>query len=268
MAVVTIVLPVSRTDHIRRIFAQLDMMPCNREQVHILTVIDGPQELIDLAVTLTEGSKFNQKIHFARRKGIPNVGSVKGRRFRIADIHNEARAIVKNIPCDFIFSLEDDTLIPLNTLEKLLTDYQQHPYAGFISGLELGRWGWESVGAYTANDVYDTYALTSLDPKIIKPQTPGMEQELIKVDAAGLYGCLIKKDNYINHEFKTFENGALGPDIDLGLSLRREGLLNYVDPNLRFDHLTKTEAISFKTANVVHVKISKTEDGKWMQELI
>jgi hypothetical protein len=35
---------------------------------------------------------------------------------------------------------------------KRNTDYQAHPHAGFIEGVELGRWNFPCVGAWPADD--------------------------------------------------------------------------------------------------------------------
>lgn len=261
MAIVNIVMPISRPDFLKRIFAQLDLMPCDREQVNIVTLVDGDLKLFELARNLTVGSKFNQKLCVFRSKGIPSVGNVRGRRKRISDIHNELKTYVKT--CDFIFSLEDDTLIPLNTLERLLNCYGDYPHAGFISGLEVGRWGFSSIGAYHVNDVYEPTKFNSLPyPETKAPGTSDLE----RVDAAGLYGCLIKKDNYIKHDFKPFED-ALGPDVDFGLSLRRVGFFNYVDKSLRFRHLTKTGDLLVDSNTVINFQLSK-EEGKWRSQII
>ena len=62
----------------------------------------------------------------------------EGRR-RIAAIHNEIHKLIK--PCEYVFLIEDDGALPPDALSRLLADYKAHPYAGFIEGVELGRWG-------------------------------------------------------------------------------------------------------------------------------
>ena len=61
------------------------------------------------------------------------------RRRRIAAIHNEIHKLIK--PCEYVFLIEDDGALPPDALSRLLADYKAHPYAGFIEGVELGRWG-------------------------------------------------------------------------------------------------------------------------------
>lgn len=244
-------MPVSRPDFLKRIFAQLDMMPCDNEHTHIVTYVDGNQPLFEIARNLTVNSKFKERICVYRAKGVPNVGSVKRHRQRIADVHNEIKALIEK--CDYVFLLEDDTLVPLNTMETLIRNYSEHPYAGFISAVELGRWGFEMIGAWKANDVYTPTEITTI------PVGEGIEE----VDAAGLYACLVKRDTYMNHFFKPFQD-ILGPDVDFGLSLRQQGLLNYVNHDLKCKHLTKRGEISFQNAKIVQVQVKK-ENHTWSQ---
>jgi hypothetical protein len=266
MANVTIVLPISRPDFLKRIFAQLEFLACDANSTNLVTIVDGNQQLVDMASALTEASKFKQKICRARGKGIPSSGGIRQRRNRIAVIHNEIRAIIKNIPSDYVFSLEDDTLFPTNTLERLLAGYRKYPHAGFITGMQLGRWGFAAVGVWYADDVYDTDQLTSLRMDTVPNDI--FSSDVIRCDAAGLYGCLIKKEWYDKHEFAAWMDGAMGPDINMGLAFRREGLLNYVDTSLRFTHLAKPENIEFKNAQIVTVRVYPNEKGAWVTEVI
>lgn len=250
----TIVMPVSRPDFLKRIFAQLDLMPIDSPNTNILTYIDGDLELFELARNLTVASKFAEKLCIFRRKGLPNVGSVKRRRQRIADIHNEMKQFITSDGSDFIFSLEDDTLITTNTFERLHKLYSLYPHAGFISGIEIGRWGYSMIGAWRTDDIYD--------PK--KLWTTPLEEGVQEVDAAGLYGCLIPKNLYLSHDFKPF-NDMLGPDVDFGMQLRKAGYKNYVDNDLKYKHLTKRGELSFLKETIIQVEQELQSDGKWSQ---
>jgi hypothetical protein len=46
-----------------------------------------------------------------------------------------------NQACEYVFLIEEDGALPPDALSRLLADYKAHPYAGFIEGVELGRWG-------------------------------------------------------------------------------------------------------------------------------
>lgn len=250
----TIVIPVSRPDYLHRIFAQLDLMPCNQEEISIIAYIDGDLQLYEVANNLVVNSKFKEKSCVFRHKGIPNVGSVKRRRERIAAIHNELKALIKK--CDYVFILEDDTLPPLNIFERLITHMSSYPHAGFISAVEIGRWGYPMIGAWTVNDVYDPTVLITV------PEGEGV----IRVDAAGLYCCMMRYDMYLKHTFKPFLD-ILGPDVDMGLELRKVGYSNYIDYDLKCKHLTKRGEMTFDKIDIVQVEIKRTQNG-WNQHQV
>jgi hypothetical protein len=256
---VTIILPVSRPDYLDRIFHALEILRCNREQTNLLTYVDGDWRLFETVRNKTQESKFNQRLSVHRGRGPANVSSITRRRQRIADIHNEMRGLLEN--SKYIFSLEDDTLFPTYTLEQLLRHYAQYPFAGFISGVQLGRWGYPHIGAWRTNDIYEPTVLEST------PMGNGLEQ----VDAAGFYCFLTKTENYKGHEFAPFED-VLGPDVTFGLSLRRAGLLNYADFGLQTMHLTKDGDISLGNTKPIQVRFTKTATmnraHKWMLETL
>jgi hypothetical protein len=89
-----------------------------------------------------------------------------------------------------------------------------HPFAGLVSGVQLGRHGIAHVGVWVADDVYEPTTITSVMPTDV---------QIVEVDATGLYCALIKRANYMGHNFGVFDPDAFGPDIALGLSLRASG---------------------------------------------
>lgn len=255
--VTTIVMPVSRPDFLQRIFAQLDMMPCDRNTTNILVYVDGEWPLYEKAQNFVTQSKFNERLCVYRRKGLASVSHVQGRRKRIAEIHNEIKEIINF--CDYVFLIEDDTLLPLNSLEKLLKAYSFHTHAGVISGVQIGRWGMDVPGLWKCDNPYDV--------KRIETILPDEKIPFEEIDAAGLYCCLTKMDNYKSFTFDPFDS-ILGPDVAFGLHLRRQGFKNYVDWSIQTSHLTKHGEIKMSTVTLQKVIFTKIEEGQWEQELI
>ena len=234
---ITIILPVSRETYLQRLFKNLNelILPC---EVSILTYIDGNMKLYEKARNLTQTSKFEQKLAIWRKCGsIPT--SVHLRRQRIADIHNEIKKIVND--CDYVFLLEDDTLVPEYTLVRLLEEFNEFPDAGFISGLEIGRWGYEHIGAWN----YDNNIITSI-------LMPDQKVKRVEVDASGFYCCLAKKEVYCSHKFKPFLN-VLGPDFEFGITIGRK---NFVCPDILCIHMTQKKDITFENSDVIQVEIT------------
>lgn len=249
LQMITIVLPISRPDYLKQLFARLEFLDYPSSEVNLLSYVDGNQQLFELARNLTVASKFAEKLCVYRSKGMPNVGSVKGRRRRIAAIHNEIKGLLNKT--DYVFLLEDDTIPPRDALTKLVRLHADHPYAGLVSGIELGRWGWPHIGAWNCDDVYEPKKITSI------PLTTGV----VEVDATGLYCCLMKFKTYMDHHFEPFED-LLGPDVNFGIKHRREGLVNYVDQSIQCTHLTKRGAITIASTDVVQVEIFQSDISK------
>jgi hypothetical protein len=205
-------MPVSREQFLLKVFASLELLECDRERTGLLVYVDGDAELYLTAHNLAEQSKFAER-HCVQGNipGERKEFSINTRRRRISAVHNATRKLIN--PCEYVFLIEDDGVLPPDALSRLLADYLAHPYAGFIEGVELGRWGIPHVGAWRADDVYDMKRLESAMPG------SGVEE----IDAGGLYACLTRFRQYVEHEFQPYEGCAFGPDIEWGIALRRQG---------------------------------------------
>lgn len=246
---ITIVLPVSRDNFLKQIFQRLDQLECDRENTNLFVYIDGDLNLFEIAQRYVSESRFKERQIKFRRKGLPNVSHITSRRKRIADIHNEIKMIIPE--CDYVFLLEDDTLIEPDALKKLLADYEKFPEAGFISGVEIGRWGYEHIGAWKMEGD-KIYSIENLDLGYLQ-----------RVDAAGLYCCLTRYSFYKDGCFMPFEK-ILGPDFTFGIVLRRAGYQNYVDFSVKCKHLTKRGAIDFENAKIIQVRFEKNDQNEWL----
>jgi hypothetical protein len=220
----TIILPISREQHLLKVFASLELLECDRERTSLLAFVDGEADLFLTARNLVEHSKFAQRL--CVQGNIPGERrefSINTRRRRITAIQNAIRGLLT--PCDYVFLTEDDSILPPDALSRLMSDYLAHPYAGFITGVQIGRWGVTHLGLWGVDDPYE--------PSEVKSLTPG--QGTVEIDAAGLYACLIKYEHYAKHEFAPYE-GLLGPDFAFGLALRCEGRKNYTDFGVWVEH--------------------------------
>lgn len=225
---ITAVLPVSRTAYLDRV---LDALVNQTLKPKTLVVIfDGT---IDDYLEVRYKVKSLPFDVFCTPATNPfPARDLLDRRKHIANIHNQIRESIKG---DLVWSIEDDGLIPVNALEKLFNFFWTHRrYTGLVTGVELGRWGIPYVGAWRADHVNNTAQLTSLENKA---QEGGWEE----VDASGLYCALINADYYKEHEF--FTTNGLGPDVNLGLYIRQQGLLNFIDWSVHVTHLSGNKEI-------------------------
>lgn len=254
---ITIIMPVSRPDFLKRIFVQLELLDCDRSNTNLLCYVDGSLELFQETRNLVVNSKFREKLCVYRRKGIGSVSSVHRRRERISAIHNEIKTLINKT--DYVLLIEDDTLIPLDTITKFHNLAMMKKYFGFITGVQIGRWGYKHIGAWIVDDIYNINQITSIK------KGQGIEE----VDGAGLYCCFTTKENYIKNLFKPFEN-ILGPDFDFGINLRRWGLKNYIDHSIHCDHLNKKETIQVFNSEVIRVRFDRDENEQfgWKQSIL
>lgn len=288
MARTEVFLPISRSEHLQALFNSLEHLACDPDETSLLAYVDGDSDLHKDVELLAGNTKFHKwhVYHRPQQASEPkrefNVGA---RRRRIAAIWNEAKALVGE--CEYVFCIEDDTIVPSHALETLLDDYSQHPHAGLIEGVELGRWGIAHVGAWLTNDVYEPTRLESLrrGTRIIKAELKGasvmrdntieldlanVEKEPVPfedIDAGGFYCYLTKREHFVGHDYKPWNDGVLGPDVDFGLALRQQGYKNYIDWSVSCRHLTKGgRAISMANTPIVQFVISK-QDGRWKQQI-
>jgi hypothetical protein len=252
----TIILPISREQHLLKVFASLELLECDRERTSLVAFVDGEADLFLTARNLVEQSKFAERL--CVQGDIPGERrefSINTRRRRIAAIQNTCRELIQ--PCDYVLLTEDDTVMATDTLSKLLSDHISHPHAGFVTGVQYGRWGINHLGLWAVDDPYEPREINSLMPG------NGVEE----VDAAGLYAMLMRYDLYSKHEFKPFGE-TLGPDVDAGIELRRLGYKNYADFNVWLDHLKPDgSAITRLNTKPVQFRLIRN-DGKWAGEIL
>lgn len=258
---VTIFMPVSRDTHLHKVFATLEMLECKREKVNLLVIVDGKPDLYVTTRNFVEQSKFAERlcVEFTTEHKKPKY-DILGRRLRIADIHNQAKQYIQD--CDYIFGLEDDTVVPTNALTVLLKDYAFFPHAGMITGVQVARWGIPHIGAWKCDDVYNPHHLESVRQQQ-GLSTPWKDQ-VQEIDAGGFFCYLTKKENFINHEYAPFggKSNVLGPDVNYGIELRKEGLLNYIDWSVKTIHKTDKDDITVDSQPIKIVEFRKN-DQKW-----
>ncbi|MCA9339514.1 MAG: glycosyltransferase family 2 protein [Candidatus Saccharibacteria bacterium] len=239
---ITTILPVSRVSYLDRVLESLNNQTYKIEK--LIIIFDGSDDDFNLLK-----DKVDVKVTIVRSTNKRPAFSIPERRQHIANIHNQLRDIVDS---EYIFSVEDDGILPSDALERLV-HLMKSSNAGMVSGVELGRWGVQYVGAWVVDDIYDTKMATSLLSKV--------GSDLIEeIDACGLYCALIRGDMYRQHEFD-HKNG-LGPDVNLGLFIRQEGFSNYIDWSVPVTHLTSRGGVEIEipasdTAQVVQLSLMR-----------
>lgn len=256
---VTIVLLVSREKFLPRVIECLENLDCNKQNTSLLCVVDGDDNLFTKTRNHLQHLLFENILCVkSGTEGSPYNLDIKDRRRRIALAHNKARTLLPN-HTQYVFSVEDDTLIPRNSLKLLMDVAIRHSAFAQVSGVELGRWGRPYVGAWRANDIYDLKELTSLSNRA---NTETTEES---IDACGLFCTLIRGDLYKNHEF-TWTKG-LGPDVSFGIENRILGFENFIHWGVPCTHLYTDEHGKEKelkgTDDSQFITLVKLSDTKW-----
>lgn len=253
-----IFIPVSRTDHLDRLFASLELLECSAEATTLLTYVDGGKTLYDYTNRLTQASKFAAPTCVWRKGRLPFPShSLLERRTRISAIKNESKAYIPD--SQYVFGIEDDTIVPPHALEQLLDDYAAYPHAGFIEGVELGRWGIPYIGAWRTDNPWS--------PSVIESVLPDGAVECMEIDAGGFYCYLTTRDLYRAFDYRPFGNNTLGPDVAYGLYLRQNGYQNYIDWRVSCEHRTRQGKGITIANSTPRVAAMVLKDGVWCQEL-
>jgi len=220
---ITTILPVSRIKYLDRVLESLLAQTVKIKS--LIVIFDGPEsEFVQVRNRIAELDIENKLcVPFPH---VRPAYTIAERRWRIVRIHTQLQEVISD--CDWVFSVEDDGILPPNALADLINVTKSHKDVGMVTGVELGRWGLPYVGAWRLDDVHSPSEMTSMENKAGEPLTE-------TIDACGLYCALIRSDMYKEHIFDT--SNGLGPDVNLGLFCRQNGYQNYVRWSVPVTHL-------------------------------
>lgn len=251
---ITAILPVSRLEYLDRVLESLEKQTI--KPTALIAICDVPDENFLEFRNKVVGTPLLSVLCVQSNNTRPAF-AISERRDHIASIHNQARDLIAD--SDWIFSVEDDGILPPNALERLLEVSYYSPEAGIITGVELGRWGVQYVGAWKVDDIYEPKVITSLENK-------AGEDSVEEIDACGLYCALINPKIYKDHEFHS-DNG-LGPDVNLALFSRQLGYKNYIDWGIPVTHLTNRVGVEIEIPATDHshvVTLNSMGNNAWSQ---
>lgn len=228
---ITTILPVSRVVYLDRVLESLKNQTYKSQS--LIVIFDGSDSDFIKVRNKVVGIDYQHVLCVKSNNRRPAF-SIPERRWHITNIHNQFRELIGE--ADWIFSVEDDGILPPDALERLVSVASMKEL-GMITGVELGRWGVPYVGAWRVDDVFKPERITSLENR-------AGENVGESIDVCGLYCGLIRADLYKGHKFTT-ANG-LGPDVNLGLYIRQQGFHNYIDWGIPVTHLTNTRGLEME----------------------
>lgn len=246
---ITTILPVSRTRYLDRVMESVNNQTYPVE--NLIVVFDGSDEDF-LEVRNKLVSSFIGNLLCVKSNNAKPAFSIRERRNNIVNIHNQIRELVTE--SDYVFSIEDDGILPPDALEKLVSIAGVD--VGVITGVEIGRWGVPYIGAWNVDDMHDTKLILSVENKT---SIGGVEE----IDACGLYCALINAEYYKNHKF--FTDNGIGPDVNMCLFMKQHGLMNLIDWSIHVTHLTNRGGVEMEIYATDKTKDleMRLEDGVW-----
>lgn len=268
---VTILLPMSRDSSVGNIISQIAHLDMQKLKVDILIIADNPKITRPRVEELMRSCKVDQRYKLADvipTNLIPVAeGNIARRRLRIAEVFNIAK---QHIPedSDLVFCVEDDTKLENNHFANLYQSWKtfkelktpngrkMNIKLGFISGIQVGRWGYRMIGVWKADEENWN---TKKDPKILSTVPYNQNALYSKADAAGFYCFIIERNLFVESNFYAND---FGPDVNFGLDLRRKGYINIIDWSVKTGHITPYATLYPEEGKVVVVKYEK-KDGKW-----
>lgn len=259
---ITIVLPVSRTEYLRPVFNCLNALE-RPESTELLIITDGDASL-EQAVNRRLESISYKRIQVISYGDTPGE-DIDSRRFRISDLHNKAKNFI-NPKSKYVFSIEDDTTYPSDTLIRLYDVMARHEDCAFVEGVELGRRNTPYVGAWKADNIKKPNNILSVEPPYVGDPLKN-EINLIahEIDAGGLYCALIDAEQYRSHHFQPFDadiNVGLSCDLNFGLWLRNKGFKCFIDWSVQCDHIGDKGSVNLGNTKPKQVRFDK-RGGEW-----
>lgn len=251
MKILTI-LPVSRLDYLDRVLQSL-IDQSYEERTALLVVVDGTNDLYIKVHNKLASIPLNNVLCVQSENFRGAAETIPQRRWHISAIHNQIKELIAD-DIEWVFSIEDDGILPVNALSWLVNDVQTQPNVGLVTGVELGRWGVPYVGAWKVDNIDNPQRITSMESKV-------GSSVVEEIDACGLYCALIRADLYKQHEFNS--TNGLGPDINLALEIRQCGFQNYIDWFVPVTHLTEKNGTTVEIpATEKAIPITLTPLGK------
>ena len=250
----TLFVPFTRLWFVDRFLIQLNQINLPSQDFELVFYNDSDNK--ELRNTLRQWlvdncSKYNGAILYTTQNHPLGENDVQEkRRTRIVEMKQKSIRLINDT--EYVFSLEDDTAIPLDTFSRLLDTMKDNDNVGVVSGVQQGRHVAKVVGVWRIDPVQD--------PRVIKTsefKSPQIEQ----VEGVGWYCYLTPTELYKNASYR-FEAECLGPDVCYSWDLTKAGYKVLVDWSLICPHVTQYGTFIPDKDNVQVVEWQKQE-GSW-----
>lgn len=250
---VDIIVTITRYWALESLFKCLENLICDPLKTNLILYVDSDDpRIINHIEDYTDVCKYKLvKIEFSG-KPAPSEIRIKTRRDRIVANHNEIKKLIES---DYILEVEDDTIFPENTLQKLLPPIMRADI-GFVEGVQAGRWGYKMIGAWRVDNLADPQTILTMPYLKAGDKNTYLEN----IDAGGFYCYMTKSILFKGAKFG-WHDECFGPDVSFGLDLRRQGFKVLIDWSLICGHNVKTTII-YPDEKVCQVRYNKI-NNEW-----
>lgn len=204
-------------------------------------IIDGDEPYIHNMLKKFAKEKGYRSFHVKNNyEWHANETQLKIRRQRVADIKNQSKELIALTDGEIVIGLEDDTVF--DRLESFASLYQpllDSPSIGFVEGVQMGRWGANIIGAWSADNSQPTKITTILPPVLTTDEDPIGKfswMGLSEISGGGFYGYATRRQLYLDHDYYWATSQPWGPDVNYGLWLRENGYMCLINWGLIFGH--------------------------------
>lgn len=258
---VLLVLPLTRRWAIDIQAKQLAALNRTSIDLHLLVNIDTDD--FNASQVIDAFNKHEMTIPYTihhTKKFAPQEVRVFARRDRIRDMLNALQETIRKKQLDtneFMFMVEDDTMIEAGALQRLLADWRELTSAGvkvgLIEGAQVGRHGIRMIGAWRMDDLENPTVMSTI---------PYNRTDLFeKIDGGGLYCFITPMNLFLEHTFY-WTHECFSVDVTYGIELRKKGYTNIIDWSVVAGHTDQHGLVLVPNENCM-VAEYKLIDGAW-----
>lgn len=261
---ISLAVPITRDWALNQLFAGIMALEGKEHITQILLYVDTDSRKIYNAIHdywLEELKKITPNVYYHQSER-PDISQVRilPRRQRVVDVHRDIKHLFKIgelEQTDYLFGLEDDTIVPDDALVKFLSVAKHHPKIGFVQGVQVGRWGYKMIGAWRVNNIAEPTEFVSLPNTVPQNKFFSLTE---KIDGGGLYCYLTPLKHFLGHDWRLGVEERV--DMQYGLDLTAAGYECFIDWSVVCGH-NDFGMILLPDNDVVRLHYKQKKDGSW-----
>lgn len=229
---IKVVVPVTRYWALNQLGDSLKKLQVPKDaKLSFLFYVDTPDPRVQDGLNYWLGDLPTDEV-IVHNSGNPEPTEVRiaPRRQRVVDAHKEMALLIGD-QADYVFGIEDDTIVPDYALVRLLRFMQTNKNVGLIQGVQCGRWGYKHIGAWRVNDIANPTKVLTM-PYVEVNRTHSFVEG---IDGGGFF-CYLTPATLFKRADYRIEAECLGVDMLYGLDLKRQGYSNFIDWSIVCGH--------------------------------